>query len=238
MKELRRNYEMKSLELENLAVEPIAQFERWFDEAQAVERPDWLEINAMTLATYDKSAQQVAARIVLLKFVDDRGFTFFTNYDSDKGRQLGAHPQASLVIYWPHVERQVRVQGHVTLTDAATSTRYFHARPRASQLGAAASHQSTPVADRQVLEQEVARLDALYQGIEVPRPDAWGGYVLRPTAVEFWQGRRDRLHDRFLYRQIDDEAAQTGQGVYSGLDGGRKISAAAATRWTIERLSP
>lgn len=217
MRDLRRDYELTALNREDLLPDPIEQFHSWFADAQAAERPDWLELNAMTLATYDVASQQVAARMVLLKHVDHEGFTFFTNYDSDKGRQMAAHPQVGLVLYWPHIERQVRIQGRATKTDAETSTRYFHARPRSSQLGAAASQQSAPVPDWHVLEAEVARLDKLYHGQEIPRPEHWGGYRVRPSSVEFWQGRRDRLHDRFLYRAVGPNDS---------------------SRWTIERLSP
>ena len=217
MRQLRRNYELKALDQIELQADPIDQFVRWFADAQAAERPDWLELNAMTLASYDIQSQQVAARIVLLKSVDASGFTFFTNYDSDKGRQLASHPAAALVLYWPHIERQVRIQGMVSQTDAATSTHYFHERPRASQLSAVASKQSQPVTDRGVLEAEVARLDQLYLGREIPRPENWGGYTLQPHTLEFWQGRRDRLHDRFVYRQTNGESN---------------------VQWTIERLSP
>jgi pyridoxamine-phosphate oxidase len=142
---------------------------------------------------------------------------FFSNYASEKGQQLAAHPQASLVIYWPHMEQQVRIQGTVSRTDRETSERYFHARPRSSQLGAAASAQSEPIADRHVLEAEVARLDAQYRGREVPCPEHWGGYLVKPHEIEFWQGRSDRLHDRFVYR---------------------RGSPAAVHPWNIERLSP
>lgn len=217
MRDLRRNYALKALNRDELDSDPIAQFQRWFLEATDTDHPEWLELNAMTLATYDPQSQQVYARIVLLKHFDASGFMFFSNYTSDKGRQLAAHPQASLVIYWPHMEQQVRIVGTVSRTDRQTSQRYFHARPRSSQLGAAASAQSQPVSNRQQLEAEVARLDQLYHGGEVPCPEHWGGYLVSPHEIEFWQGRSDRLHDRFVYR-LTDKTPQPS--------------------WTIERLSP
>lgn len=204
MRDLRRNYDMKALEREHLASHPVQQFHRWFEEAQAASPPDWLELNAMTLATYDPHTQQVTARIVLLKHLDERGFMFFTNYLSHKGAQIGSHLQVSLVFYWPHMERQVRVVGQVSKTDRETSEHYFHSRPRSSQLGAAASRQSSEIESRQVLEAEVARLDALYKDEQVPCPEHWGGYLIAPYEVEFWQGRLDRLHDRFVYRKKND----------------------------------
>ncbi len=152
----------------------------------------------MTLATADERGF-VTARIVLLKGYSEAGFMFFTNYDSAKGQQLLENPRASLVFYWPHVERQIRVNGSVTKTEAATSDKYFHARPRGSQLGAVASAQSQPLADRQSLEQQAAELDQRYADQEIPRPDYWGGYLLEPDSLEFWQGRNNRLHDRFSY---------------------------------------
>lgn len=201
MRDLRRSYDMKALERQDLAAHPVNQFHKWFDEARDASPPDWLELNAMTLGTYDQAAQQVTSRIVLLKHLDERGFMFFTNYESHKGMQLSEHPQASLVFYWPHMERQVRVLGRVSKTDRATSEHYFHSRPRTSQLGAAASRQSSVIENRQVLETEVARLDALYQDQPVPCPEHWGGLVVVPYEIEFWQGRLDRLHDRFVYRK-------------------------------------
>lgn len=217
MRDLRRNYEMHALNRDDLSEDAIEQFQTWFRVARTTEHPDWLEINAMTLATYDTQTQRVAARIVLLKHVDQHGFMFFTNYLSDKGQQLASHPAASLVFYWPHLERQVRVQGVVSPTDRATSQHYFGERPRSSQLGAVASRQSSVVTDRQVLESEVARLDSLYQGQAIPCPEYWGGYLMQPHCIEFWQGRLDRLHDRFIYR---------------------KNSQSTEGPWIIERLSP
>ncbi|MCC6509748.1 MAG: pyridoxamine 5'-phosphate oxidase [Pirellulaceae bacterium] len=201
MRDLRRNYELKALEREDLADEPLDQFHTWFQEARHAAHPDWLELNAMTLSTYDRQREQVTSRIVLLKHVDERGFMFFTNYLSHKGTQLSDRPAASLVFYWPHMERQVRVVGHVTKSDRQTSEQYFHDRPRSSQLGAAASRQSSEIESRQVLQAEGARLDELYRDQEIPCPEHWGGLILAPHEMEFWQGRQDRLHDRFVYRK-------------------------------------
>lgn len=217
MQHLRRSYERAALNREDLSTCPLEQFQRWFQEVESIERPDWLEINAMTLATLDRSTGQVFARIVLLKSATPTGFHFFTNYDSDKGRQLAGHPLASLVIYWPHLERQVRVQGSVSKTDRATSESYFQARPRNSQLSAAASQQSAPLIDRKLLEEEVRRLDELYKDQPVPCPENWGGFSLRPHEIEFWQGRPDRMHDRLVYR-LSKQATNSS--------------------WSIERLAP
>jgi pyridoxamine 5'-phosphate oxidase len=214
---LRRAYEQRTLSRQELADDPLQQFAVWFREAAEVEHPDWLEINAMTLATYDPMAGCVAARIVLLKHFDHAGFTFFTNYESDKGRQLAACPRASLVLYWPHVERQVRIEGSVTRTDRDTSQRYFSERPRSSQLGAIASQQSRPLLDDAALAQRVAALEQEFGDREIPCPENWGGYRLHPTRLEFWQGRPDRLHDRFVYVRSADT---------------RTVS------WSVERLSP
>lgn len=199
IQDFRRNYDQASLDLAGLQPNPIAEFQKWLQHAHATPAPDWLEITAMTLATSDSSGR-VSARIVLLKTVDSNGFTFFTNYRSDKAQQLLANPQAALVFYWPHTERQVRVEGLVTFTDSDISDKYFHARPRGSQIGAVISPQSQPLIDREQLELSASQLAATYTDDQViPRPDYWGGYLLKPNRLEFWQGRPNRLHDRFLY---------------------------------------
>lgn len=200
---LRRNYLVNSLDSENLLHDPVEQFANWFDAARETPSADWFEANAMTLATSD-SAGRVSARTLLLKKYSAEGFVFFTNYESDKANQLSQNPNASLLFYWPHVERQVRIEGSVTKTDHATSDEYFHERPRGSQCGAIASPQSRPLPDRDELEQMAEEIAERYAGQEIPRPEYWGGYLLNPVRFEFWQGRSNRLHDRFAYERDAD----------------------------------
>ena len=218
IQDFRRNYDRASLDGVGLAPNPTAEFLKWLEYAHAAPAPHWLEITAMTLATSDSSGR-VSARIVLLKTVDATGFTFFTNYRSDKAQQLLANPHAALVFYWPHIERQVRVEGLVSYTDSDVSDKYFHARPRGSQIGAVVSPQSQPLIDRDELERSAAELAETYAGGQViPRPEYWGGYLLKPNRVEFWQGRPNRLHDRFLYVRNAAEKQEES--------------------WTISRLAP
>lgn len=180
---------------DDLLPDPIALVERWFVDAQAagVEQHD-----AMTLATVAPDGRP-SARVVLLKGIDPRGFSFFTNYESRKGRELDANPQAALVLLWTPLQRQVRVSGRVERLSAEESDAYFTTRPRGSQLGAWASRQSRPLADRAELEARWAALDERYAGVVVPRPPHWGGYRVDPDEIEVWQGRANRLHDRFRY---------------------------------------
>lgn len=203
-----RRPDMPPLRREELDPDPIRQFRAW---AEVAEREVPLP-EAMTLATVDADGAP-DARMVLLKGVDDEGFRFYTNGRSVKGAQLDAAPRAALVIYWREQDRQVRVRGAVERLGEGESDRYFASRPRDSQLGAWASEQSRPLADRDELDRRLADVERRYEGAGVERPPHWGGYLVRPEAIEFWQGQVGRLHDRFRY-------AREGEG------------------WRIERLSP
>ncbi len=185
----------------DLPADPIALVRRWYADAQAagVQQPD-----AMTLATATADGRP-SARAVLLKGIDARGFVFYTNYESRKGRELDANPRAALVLLWLALDRQVRVTGDVARLDPEESDAYFATRPRGSQLGAWASQQSRPLADRADLEQRWQALDQRYGGAAVPRPPHWGGYRVEPDEVEAWQGRSNRLHDRFRYTRTGDD---------------------------------
>lgn len=233
MADLRREYSVGGLNRQELDADPLAQFRRWFGQATAAQQGSrWRKIgialfklwhavlghapidaNAMVLATTTRDGQP-SSRTVLLKGVDERGFIFFTNYDSRKGRELAANPSAALVFYWAELERQVCIAGAVTKLPAAESAAYFQSRPKGSRLAAWASNQSSVVADREALEQLWREMEARFPGEDVPCPPNWGGYVLSPQRIEFWQGRPNRLHDRFRYtRRVDNS-------------------------WLIERLAP
>jgi pyridoxamine 5'-phosphate oxidase len=198
--DLRREYASRALSEDAAHADPMQQFSAWFEEAV---QSQLIDVNAMTLATASPSGEP-AARIVLLKGADETGFVFYTNYQSAKGRDLNANPRACLLLFWAELERQVRITGSVTKVTAEESDRYFHSRPFESQVGAAISEQSRPVTDRAELEQRYAAFAEKYHGSIVPRPDHWGGYRVTPEKIEFWQGRKSRVHDRLLYTRQSD----------------------------------
>lgn len=206
---IRKDYQLRSLSESEVHASPVAQFSQWWDEAIASEI---VEVNAMTLSTITTGGRP-SARIVLLKGFDEKGFVFYTNYESDKGQQLDANPYASLVFFWKELERQVRIEGICERVSAEESDEYFYSRPLGSRLGAWASPQSKVIEGREILDKNAAALLERYASGEVPRPLHWGGYRVVADTIEFWQGRSNRLHDRIKY---------------SNQDGA----------WTIERLAP
>ncbi len=207
--ELRREYRLANLDVNDVDPDPVVEFGKWMDQAL---RADLQEPHAMTLAT--ASADGVpSARVVLLRGYDASGFTFFTDYRSRKGRELADNPRACGVFYWPELERQVRVSGAVRKVSREESEAYFRSRPTGSRLGAWASTQSAVIADRGVLEERLREMAARFGTADVPLPEHWGGYRIVPVELEFWQGRESRLHDRVRYRKQGDV-------------------------WRLERLSP
>ncbi len=208
--DLRKDYTLAGLAEKDLARDPFRQFEKWFQEAEAAKLA---EPNAMTLATASPDGRP-SARTVLLKGLDGRGFVFYSNYESRKGRELALNARVALVFPWIALERQVLIEGTVTKVAREESAAYFHARPRASQLGAWVAQQSSVIPGRATLEEAMKALEKKHAGAEIPLPPNWGGYRVAPETIEFWQGRRSRLHDRLRYRR-DQEGG-----------------------WLVERLSP
>lgn len=197
--QIRNDYKKQKLRKEDLDKNPIRQFQIWLDEAI---KSELNEPTAMTLATADKNGKP-SARIVLLKSIDQNGFVFFTNYKSKKGIELNQNPNAALVFYWSELERQVRVEGTVSNINRTQSEEYFNSRPKESRVSSIISPQSTPIPNRQFLVKKVEKF--LKDKKEIKIPDNWGGYILKPNAIEFWQGRENRLHDRFLYLRKNND---------------------------------
>lgn len=222
----RREYETGALDRTGMQSDPIAQFQSWFSEASRPAGGRWrafgiglykafqqllgaapLDSNAMVIATVDDEGRP-SARTVLLKDVSQRGFTFFTNYESRKGRELENNPSAALVFYWPELERQICIAGPVSRVPREEAEAYFQSRPRGSQIGAWASAQSSIIRDRKELQEAMKRIEVQYAGQPIPLPPFWGGYLLTPRRMEFWQGRASRLHDRFEFTRQQDESWQ------------------------------
>ena len=201
---MRRRYTSGGIDVSDAEADPVEQFHKWFADAIHNSPGDWFEANAMTLATSSKLGH-VTSRIVLLKgFDDDQCPIFFTNYLSEKGQQIAENPRAAICFYWPHCERQIRIEGTVTKVSAEVSDTYFQSRPRGSQLGALVSQQSAVVSNREFLESSLQGLEQKYASDKIPRPESWGGYRLKPSKFEFWQGRDNRLHDRIVYQIAGD----------------------------------
>ena len=207
---IRKDYKLQSLDEKDVHPDPMKQFEKWWQDVlgSTIE-----EVNAMTLATANKNGRP-SARIVLLKGFTREGFIFFTNYESHKGSELLENPQASLVFFWKELERQVRIEGKAEKISGEESDIYFSSRPEGSKIGAWASPQSKVIASREIIETNVTATEKKFEGAEIQRPPHWGGYIIKPSVIEFWQGRPSRLHDRIQYSKPENG------------------------NWKIERLAP
>lgn len=218
---IRADYQMATLNETEVGDDPLLFFQKWFSQA---EEAGISEVNAMTLATANMWGMP-SARIVLLKGLDNEGFTFYTNYNSEKGRQIADEDSVALLFFWKELERQVRIEGVAKKVDPSDSDAYFHSRPKGSQISAAASPQSEIIEDRSVLEDKVLELESQYKEQEIPRPEHWGGYKVIPEKVEFWQGRSNRLHDRIVF--FREPETDNGEGEIPGY-----------TAWETFRLAP
>jgi pyridoxamine 5'-phosphate oxidase len=207
---IRKDYTRSSLDIASIDHDPVSQFKKWLNEAL---KAKVLEPNAMNLATLSESGRPTS-RIVLLKGIENNQFLFYTNYQSQKGKELDKHPECALNFFWPELERQIRIEGIAQRVGTQVSDEYFQSRPRPSQVGAWASPQSSIIKDRDILEKRVDEIEKRFEGKEVlPRPKQWGGFAIEPFEIEFWQGRASRLHDRILFVKVDNV-------------------------WTINRLAP
>ena len=207
---IRKEYLLKRLDAQDLDPDPLQQFDVWWNDAVSAHLD---EPNAMNLATVNRNGIP-SSRIVLLKSKDENGFTFFTNYNSDKATEIFENPNVCLNFFWMDLQRQVKINGKAVKCSGQESDEYFSSRPRGSQIGAWASPQSSVIANRGVLEKKVNEVEIKYEGMEIPRPEHWGGFTVLPVTIEFWQGRQSRLHDRFLYTKMENNA------------------------WKIERIAP
>ena len=198
--DIRKDYSKSALDISTIGKDPIAQFEQWFEAAMASQVP---EPNALTLSTVSPDGRP-SGRIVLLKGVENGKFIFYTNYQSQKGKELEDNPACALTFFWPELERQICINGIASRTDSSSSEKYFQSRPRESQVGAWASPQSAIISERKILEDRVKVIEEKFKGIEkLPKPHQWGGYEIDPVKIEFWQGRASRLHDRIVFTKVD-----------------------------------